>query len=368
MSEPTLSAKQLNRALLARQLLLERSTLPLTEALEQVAGLQTQYAPSGYIGLWSRLLDFRRESLTEALEDRRAVQATLMRATIHMVSAADFRLLAEGTRRVRREWWVRAARAPLEGIDMDAVADRVRVHLADGPRRNADLLQLLEADGYPRLAWVGAGHWLDMVRVPPSGTWARRRADLYGLADSWLRSPNAGSDATIAGTTRPDPTGIPTEADGLAHLVRRYLGGFGPAPLADIASWAGVPGTLLRPVVASLGLRPYRDEANRELLDLPDAPLPDPATPAPVRFLPTWDATLLVHARRAQIMPEEYRPLVFNTKTPHSVPTFLVDGVVAGTWRYTGGRVIPEPFAELARPAARALDEEAERLAAFHAD
>ena len=113
-------------------------------------------------------------------------------------------------------------------------------------------------------------------------------------------------------------------------------------------------------------LRRYRDEAGRELLDLADGVLPDPATPAPVRFLPTWDATLLAHARRTAILPEEHRSLVFNTKTPHSVPTFLVDGVVAGTWRYDRGRVALAPFGDLAPAAEAALHDEAERLAAFH--
>ncbi len=356
VSERILSVRQLNRAMLARQLLLERSTLPLTEALEQVGGLQTQYAPSGYIGLWSRLQGFRRGSLTEELERRQAIQATLMRATIHLVSADDFRLLAEATRRTRREWWLRFQRAQLDGIDMDAVADHVRVHLAGGPRRNEEMLRLLGADGYPRIAWVGVGHWVDLVRVPPSGTWERRRADLYGLADEWMDASDGGSSAAEAAT----------EADGLAHLVGRYLGGFGPAPLSDIASWAGVPVTLLRRVVERLALLRFRDEAGRELLDVPGAPLPDPDTPAPVRFLPTWDATLLVHARRTRILPEEYRPLVFNTKTPHSVPTFLVDGAVAGTWRHEKGRVLLAPFGELAPSAELELQAEAERLAAFH--
>ena len=356
VSEPILSARQLNRAMLARQLLLERSTLPLAEALEQVGGLQTQYAPSGYIGLWSRLDGFRRASLTEALERRRAIQATLMRATIHLVSVDDFRLFAEGTRRARREGWLRFVRTQLDGIDMNAVADRVRVHLADGPRRNEEMLRLLENDGYTRIAWVGIGHWVDLVRVPPSGTWEQRRADLFGLAEDWLDASD-----TTSGAAEP-----PTEADGLTHLVRRYLGGFGPAPLVDIANWAGVPVTLLRPVLERLSLRRYRDEAGRALVDLPSAALPDPGTPAPVRFLPTWDATLLAHARRTGILPEEYRPLVFNTKTPHSVPTFLVDGVVAGTWRHEKGTVRLAPFGDLATSVELELRDEAERLAAFH--
>jgi hypothetical protein len=349
MTEPVLSTRALNRALLARQLLLERSPLAVTEALEQVGGLQTQYAPSGYIGLWSRLRDFRRETLTAALTDRSVIQGTLIRSTIHMVSAADWRLFAAGSRNARREWWLRVSRRESEKLDVPAVLNRVRSLLSDGPRRQADIVGLLEAEGYPRIAWNTAAQLLDLVRVPPSGTWERRRADLYGLADDWLGASSA------------------TEEAGQEHLVRRYLGGFGPAALADIASWAGLPAALLRAVVERLDLRRLRDERGRELVDLPDAPLPDPDTPAPVRFLPTWDASLLVHARRALILPEEYRPLIFNTKMPQSVPTFLVDGAIAGTWRHENGRVDVKPFGELLANVRSELHDEAERLAAFHA-
>jgi Winged helix DNA-binding domain len=348
MTEPTLPTRALNRALLARQLLLERSELPLTRALEQVGGLQTQYAPSGYVGLWSRLRDLRREDLTGALERRDAVQGTLMRSTIHIVSRPDYPLLAKAIRRGRRAGWLRVRQHQLTDHDMEAVAALLRKHLADGPRRQAELVALLEAEGFPRIAWSGAGRWLDLVRVPPSGTWERRRADLYGLAEGWL-----------------GPWRV-TEAEGLEHLLRRYLGGFGPASPQDAASWAGLPLTTVRPVLERLGVRRFRDEEGGLLFDLPGAPLPDPDTPAPVRFLPTWDATLLVHARRSQILPERFRPLVFNTRTPHSVPTFLVDGAVAGTWRYEKGAVRLEPFDTLASRARRQLEDEAERLASFH--
>jgi len=114
-------------------------------------------------------------------------------------------------------------------------------------------------------------------------------------------------------------------------------------------------------------VRRFRDEDGGELVDLPRAPLPDADTPAPVRFLPTWDATLLVHARRTGILPEEYRPRIFSTKTPHSLGTFLVDGAVAGTWRYERERIVIDPFARLSRATKLELDDEAERLAAFHA-
>jgi hypothetical protein len=184
------------------------------------------------------------------------------------------------------------------------------------------------------------------VRVPPSGTWERRRADVYGLADDWVPRRKGTSDP-------------------LGHLVGRYLGGFGPASAKDVASWIGLPSSVVKPVLERLELRRFRGEDGTELLDVARAPLPDPETPAPVRFLPTWDATLLVHARRTQILQERHRPLVFSTKTPQSVATFLVDGQVAGTWREERGRIVTEPFERLTRAARREVDEEAARLAEF---
>ena len=261
MTERVLETRELNRALLARQLLLERSALALPEALEQVAGLQAQYAPSPYVGLWSRLRDFRRDDLTRALEDRTAVQATLLRVTIHIVSAADYPPFTEAIRDARREWWARAVRHELDGVDIEAAAALVRERLAAGPARQAELARLLADNGYPKAVWTGVGLWVDLVRVPPSGTWERRRADLYGLAGDWL------------GPWHVDP------GEALEHLVRRYLAGFGPASLADLGAWAGLPLTPLRPVLERVGTRRFRDERGGELFDLPDAPLPDPGTP-----------------------------------------------------------------------------------------
>jgi hypothetical protein len=355
VTEEVLSRRALNRSLLARQLLLERATLPVSVAMEQVAGLQTQYAPAGYIGLWSRVAGLARDDLTRALVDRSVVQGTLMRSTIHMVSAADYWRFAGGVREGRRAWFLRTHARAAGGIDMDAVAAVVRGLLADGPRRRAELVKALDEAGFPGVAWSGAGLWVDMVRVPPSGTWERRRADLFGLAETWV-GPDDGPDDTLG-----------DKAVGLAHLVRRYLGGFGPATLNDIAGWAGINIGELLGCVETLELRRYRDEEGRELLDLADAVLPDPETPAPVRFLPVWDATLLVHARRAQILPEEFRSLVFHTRNPQSVNTFLVDGSVAGSWRHERGRIALQPFRTIPRTIQRELETEAELLAAFYA-
>ena len=348
VTDRVLTTRALNRALLARQLLLERSALPVPAALEQIGGIQDQYAPSGYIGLWSRLRTFALDDLTRALEERDVVQATLMRSTIHLVSASDYPLLSAGIRRLRREWWARARAKDLAGVDMDHVAGVGRAFLTGSPRRQAEIVGHLAASGLPKVAWDGLGGWLDLVRVPPSGTWARRRADLYGLADEWIDMPDVPEDV------------------GLEHVVRRYLGGFGPAAIADIASWAGLPPTAVKPIVERLGLRRFRDEAGRQLFDVDDAPLPEADTPAPVRFLPTWDANLLVHARRTLVMPERFRPIVFSTKAPQSFPTFLVDGAVAGTWRFDAGRIELTTFEEIPASAMKALEREAERLAAIH--
>jgi hypothetical protein len=348
VAEPTLSARALNRALLHRQSLLERSTGSLTDVLEQVGGLQTQYAPAGYIGLWSRLDGFERPMLTRALEQRRAIQATLMRATIHIVSARDYWPMLAGIRRINREWYSRAD-PEIGATDMAAIAIAVRDALADGPLRMAELVKRVEALGVPPRAAARSGLWVDMVRVPPSGTWERRRADLYGLADQWLAPLEVAED------------------EGIELLIRRYLGAFGPAPLKAIGTWMGFNVGQLQHVVQRMELRTLHDEAGKPLLDLPDAPLPDPDTPAPVRFLAVWDALLLVHARRTEVLPEAYRSQIFNTRTPHSFNTFLVDGQVAGTWRFEAGEVQLTPFRTLTAAERRELDDEAQRLATFHA-
>jgi hypothetical protein len=346
MAERVLGERELNRAMLARQLLLERRRLRPAVAIERLGGLQTQYAPSGYIGLWSRLERFARADLTRALERRAVVQGTVMRSTIHTVSARDYPLFVAGVRAARREWWLRANRRQVAPETVAEAAARARALLAGGPLRRQELVRELGVDS---AVWNGIGLWVDLLRAPPSGTWEQRRADLYVAAEDWL--PPATAEAE----------------DGLDHLLRRYLGGFGPAAVRDIADWAGVPARALDGAVDRLAPRRFRDERGAVLIDLRRAPLPDAATPAPVRFLPTWDATLLVHARRTQILPERFRRLVFSTKTPHSVPTFLVDGQVAGTWRHEGGRIVTQPFEPLPAAAGREVDAGAARLAAFMA-
>ena len=345
MAERVLTRRELNRALLSRQLLLERARMTLPRALERIAGIQAQYAPSMYVGLWSRLDGFRRQALTRALERRTVVQGTLMRSTIHLVSARDYWPFAAAVVRARREHWLRAVPMRPTERDLAAAAERLRRRLAErSPLSRTEVEDVVGKDH-----GLGVGLWLDLVQVPPSGTWDRRRADLYAASSDWLPSPDM------------------SRQEGTDLLVRRYLGGFGPASRHDIAKFTGLPLRDVAPSLERIPLRRFRDEAGAELLDLPGAPLPDPETPAPVRFLPTWDATLLAHARRSGVLPEPYRPAVFSSKTPHSVCTFIVDGAVAGTWRYQDGHITLEPFQRLDRSTRRELDEEAQRLAEFHA-
>jgi winged helix DNA-binding protein len=330
-----LSQRALNRALLARQLLLDRSPAPLPRALERVGGIQAQYAPSVYFGLWSRLRDLDPAAIARGLERRTLVQATLMRSTIHLVSRADYWPLALAVGDVRRRSWARSVKG--DEAAMRRAAGKLRAALRDGPLRRAEIEALI---GKEPARWVG--FFLDLVRVPPSGTWERRRADLYAAAEDWLGPPETTAEA------------------GRALLAERYLRAFGPATRQDVASFTGFSLAEVDAALAGTRLRRFGDG----LLDLPRAPLPDPETPAPPRLIGTWDAILLVHARRTGVLAEEHRARIFSTKTPQSFPTFLVDGAVAGTWREERGRIRLEPFGRLDAGDRRGLEEEAERLAA----
>jgi hypothetical protein len=347
VAEPrTLTQRELNRALLARQMLLERASLSIPRALERMGGLQAQYAPSMYIGLWSRMEGFERDALTEALEKRKVVQGTLQRATIHLVSKRDYWPFEVAVREARRAAWLKPAGRAMSVKKLPGAAKKLRPRLKEGPIARAEMEKLI---GGGAQVVNGVGMYVSLVRVPPSGTWERRRADIYAGAEEWVGPPKVEYD------------------EALEHVIRRYLGGFGPATIKDIADWTGLPGKEITHTLTRIKTREFTGPSGENMIDLPRAPLPDPATPAPVRFLPVWDATLLVHARSTGILPEKYRPRIFNTKTPHSMNTFLVDGEVAGAWRYEKGKVKTQPFGKLDKATRRELDDEAERLAAFHA-
>jgi hypothetical protein len=346
VAERVLSTRELNRAVLARQRLLTPAAGSITQTLKTIGAIQAQYAPSMYVGLWSRMRHFERDALTRALEQRTVIQATLMRVTIHLVAREDYWSFALATRQARRELWLRSMRKTVTAAELEERATRVGEHLAQHgqiSRRELDALV-----GKPHA--IGVGLWIDLVRVPPAGTWERRRADLFAAAEEWVGPP-------------PDMTAY----EAAARLVRSYLAGFGPASHADIASYTGLPRRDLARACEPLALRTFRSEAGDELVDLPRAPLPDPQQPVDVRFLPTWDATLLVHARRARILPEEHRPKIFHVRNPHSDAVFLVDGAVAGTWKYRDGRIELLQFEPLDRATQRELRAEADRLEDFHA-
>ena len=345
--ERILSERELNRALLARQGLLEPLAASLPKTLERIGGIQAQYAPAMYVGLFARMAKLDRATVTRALERRTVVQGTLLRSTIHLVSPRDWWTWSIAIREARRESFVRSHGGEPPAAKLAVAAKRVRARLAGAepvPRKEMQELAGLGATGTNAMSV-----WLELVRVPPSGTWERRRADLFALAEDWI-GPQPGVD----------------RAEATGRLVRSYLRGFGPAAPVEIAGWAGLPVKPVAEALKRIELRQFRDESGRELVDLPRLPLADGETPAPVRLLPAWDATLLVHARRTQILPDEHRPRVFSIKTPQSVNTFLVDGRVAGGWRLDGKRIVATPFAKLDPAARRQLDREVERLEAFH--
>ena len=307
-----------------------------------MGGIQAQYAPSMYIGLWSRLRDFERDALTRALERRTVVQATLMRVTIHLVSAADYWPLTAGVRDARRARWLKAR--------PETVAGELRAAAAQGEaqagRRPALARGADRVDGRPHLQ--RHRHVARPGARPPG-------RDLGAPAGGRLRGRGGLARRASA-----------TAAEGLELLIRRYLQGFGPGRARRHRQLGRTPAGDRERRRRGHGAASLPRRGGRAAVDLPRLPLPDADTPAPPRFLPTWDATLLVHCRRTLILPEEHRPKVFHTRTPQSVPTFMVDGAVAGKWRYERGRVSLEPFGRIAKAERKQLDAEAERLAAFH--
>ena len=352
MAHRVLSLRELNRATLARQLLLERRRMPVPRAIERLAGLQAQWPPSPYVALWSRLDAFNRDRLTRALLRRQVVKATVMRITLHLLSARDYVLFAGALKAP----WVEQLTRRLErmGLDVDvpALADQALALMADGPRSRSEVLEVFGSTGdQPWFVWTLVQAELGLVRTPDSATWRQTVGRVaYIPAETWLgRRPDPGPRA-------------------LVHLVRRYLGAFGPASRADLAQWSGLPVRTLSPALGALEpLRRFRDESGRELLDLPRMPLPRADFPAPVRFLPQWDSSLLAYDIRERILPEVYRKTVIRNNGDVR-PTFLVDGFVAGTWRYRGGHIELEPFEPMPRAAGRELEEEAKRLEAFLRD
>jgi hypothetical protein len=336
--ERVLSQRELNRALLARQLLLERRRLPVQRAVERLCALQAQYSPSPYIALWSRLSDFRKDGLTRALEARQVVRATLMRITLHLVSARDYPYFAAIWMPATQEMTPRVPSERLAGL-----AHRVQA-AATNPTTHAEI-EAIAADEM-------GGRWrtrclAPLIHLPPSGTWRFHGRPQIQVMQSYLGVE------------------LPPREDGAERLVRSYLAAFGPATQTDVLRFAGMRVGDLRPGLERLELRRFRDESGRVLLDLPRAPRPDWTTKAPVRFLPKWDHALLAYEDRTRILPKELQPTVIR-KNGDVLPTFLVDGVVAGMWNVQRARdkatLLLEPFAPLPRNARDEVAAEGERL------
>ncbi|MFI0481789.1 winged helix DNA-binding domain-containing protein [Actinomadura sp. 9N215] len=347
---PVLGRRALNRALLARQLLLERHAMAPLDAIEHLVGMQSQAPNPPYIGLWSRLADFDFGDVGELMTARRALRIVLMRGTLHLVSARDARALRPLTQPIRDNH-LKSRAADLDGVDLDAVVAEARRLLADEPRTDKELRTLLAErwpDGDTALLGWAVRLRLPLVQVPPRGIWGASGMARHTTLDTWLDD-----DAP------PDLS--------LDDLVLRYLRAFGPASVQDVQQWSGL--TRLGEVVERLtpGLVAFQDENGRTLYDLPGAPRPDPDSPAPVRFVPDFDNLLLSHADRARIVTEEHRRRIFTINGIIRA-TFLVDGFVHGMWKIEkkrGEAVLRlDPFVPVPRPDRTALEEEGLRLLA----
>lgn len=355
MPERILTLRELNRTTLARQLLLERASLPAFDAIERVAGLQAQLPNPPYIGLWTRLQAFERGELTRLIEDRQAVRATMMRSTLQLMTANDYVLfrLALQPALTRAMYGFFGARA--KSIDVEQIV-AARTYVQEKPRTfieiRAHLAELFPAIDPALLAYAVRAH-LPLVQIPPGGTWDFGGSPAHAEASAWLERS------------------LVAPAEGLCSLVLRYLAAFGPATVKDIQTWSGL--TRLQEVVRELRpqLCTFRDEQGNEHFDLPESPRPSGSTSAPARFLPEFDNLLLAHADRRRVMPDKYRSSVFLT-VGRVRATFLVDGFVRGTWRIERARnaahLIIEPFEPLPDEARYELIVEGERLIRFIED
>lgn len=352
-SQKVLGRRALGRATLARQLLLERAAVPVAAAVERVMGLQAQLARPPFVGLWSRVAGFRRADLIADVVAHRVVRATMMRSTIHLVSARDYLALRGPLQPMLSASMAAVLKNRATALDMPRVLEEARALLGGGPRTfeaiRAHLLARLGGDD--RALGYAVRTTLPLIVEPAAGDrWGYHGSAPFALAEARLRRRH-------------------DEAASAHALVLRYLAAFGPATAADAQRWSGLRG--LAPVMADLRpqLIALRDERGRELLDLPESPRPDEDTPSPVRFLPEYDSLVLAHDDRLRVIDDAHRPLLSPTKNLVIQPTFLVDGRVAGVWkaetRKRVASIVARPFVALPRSVARQLEEEGDRLLTF---
>ncbi|MEU1054366.1 winged helix DNA-binding domain-containing protein [Streptomyces sp. NPDC005876] len=347
---PVLGIRALNRATLARQLLLRRADLSAEAAVTHLVGLQAQNVKPPYYALAARLAGFTPEALSAPMADRRVVRIVTLRSTIHTHTADDC-LTLRPLVQAARDRELNQFRGGLTGVDPDRLARLARDLVEAEPRTMRELREALGAqwpDADPGALAVAARCLLPLVQITPRGLWGRSGQVTLTTAEHWLGRPAAPVPA-------PDAT------------VLRYLAAFGPASVKDMQTWAGL--TRLRPAFERLRPRllTFRDPAGTELFDLPDAPRPDPDTPAPPRFLPEFDNLLLSHADRTRVVPPAHRGRAWQGNLAHR--TLLVDGFLAGLWRLDADALVIEAFGELTAVQRREVAEEAERLlAAMHPD
>jgi hypothetical protein len=334
-----LTSRELNRATLARQLLLEPAPLPPAAAIEHLVGVQAQWPPAPYLGIWTRTTGFHREALERELVAGAVVKATVMRHTLHLVTRRDYGLLRAALSETNFPW-----QSPLAA----RLAPSVRAFAQAGPATVPEAL-----------AYLAREHGLTGNEAHRAWRAARVRAHVVHHHETalWHARPE-GRFVAIDEPEQHDPVLA------RAEVLRRYLGAFGPASRRDMVAWSMMHVPEIQASLDRLELRRFRDENGRELLDVPDGPLPGPDAPAPVRFLPKWDNALLAWADRTRILPEPYRRVVIG-QNGDVAQTFLVDGLVAGAWRVANGRVVATPFATLPPSARAALEVEAERLGGF---
>src|SRR6266545_2589058 len=365
MAGEPLTSRALNRAVLAREGLLEKWVAPLAEVVEAIGALQAQYWPGPPIGLWSRVRGFAADDLYRALERRQLVTGTLLRGTLHLASAREHPIYAAVVEASGANHWRRTSKGPSPQTETlrpelrawaasaPRSADEVSAFIEDWISRHPGAIDEKELAPQRQYKWRPLRSTSDFVRVPADGRWGER------APAAWVAAP------------RPAPAPSPEEA--LAAVVRCHLRAFGPAAAEDVADWIGWKTPPVRAALERLapGLLRFEDEAKRTLYDLPEAPRPDPETPAPVRFLPGFDNVLLAYParRRQRILPDAHREKVYVRANLQVLPVFLVDGMIAGTWSVEEKRreatLTLQPFEQLSRPVRAAVVEEAERLLRF---
>ena len=350
-ADQPLTTRALNRAALARQMLLRRTKVSVVDGIERLIGLQAQLPNPPYVGLWSRLVGFERDDLTQLIQQRRVVRSTMMRATQHLVSAHDYLHLRPVLQPMLDQRCRGNFGRATAGIEMAELLEAGRAMLDERLHTITELKARL-AERWPKHESNALGYtiqlMLPLVHVPPRGTWGMGGAVPAVLAESYLERPM--SDDRSPG-----------------ELIVRYLAAFGPATIADVQEWSGLRG--LR--TAAEGLRPqlrvFRDEAGQELFDVRGAPLPDPDTPAPPRFLPEYDNLILAYADRTRMLTREAQQAIWTKNG--LLATALVDGTVAAAWKIVRERkratLSIEPVRRIAKTDRAALAEEGHALLAF---